>query len=180
MGLLVFARLAVADANGLLQFLNEAQATQALLQLWLEKQSDIFGAYERRVTVAGLCKLIELGCNGDETMKSLQYSKKIEPTSSGRQTRSKTKGKEEFVQVPWLSHAMMILTTEWAGQKERDAENDEDYDEEYDGGKVEELNLGGESVGILLSDLLNCRDLEDLEGEEEEDVKNDPIHDIDI
>ena len=39
---------------------------------------------------------------------------------------------------------------------------------------------GGESVGILLSDLLNCRDLEDLEGEEEEDVKNDPIHDIDI
>ena len=83
-------------------------------------------------------------------MKALQYSKKIEPTSSGRQTRSKTKGKEEFVQVPWLSHAMMILTTEWAGQKERDAQNDEDYededdedyDEEYDGGKVEELNLG--------------------------------------
>jgi len=120
------------------------------LQLWLEKQTDVFGAYERRVTVAGLCKLIELGCNGDETMKALQYSKKIEPTSSGRQTRSKTKGKEEFVQVPWLSHAMMILTTEWAGQKERDAQNDEDYededdedyDEEYDGGKVEELNLG--------------------------------------
>ena len=102
------------------------------------------------MTVAGLCKLIELGCNGDETMKALQYSKKIELTSSGRQTRSKTKGKEEFVQVPWLSHAMMILTTEWAGQKERDAQNDEDYededdedyDEEYDGGKVEELNLG--------------------------------------
>jgi len=186
--LLVFARLAVADTPGLLTFLNSTNATQPLLQLWLEKQTDVFGAYERRVTVAGLCKLIELGCNGDETMKSLQYSKKIEPTSSGRQTRSKTKGKEEFVQVPWLSHAMMILTTEWAGQKERDAQNDEDYededdedyDEEYDGGKVEELNLGGESVGILLSDLLNCRDLEDLEGEEEEDVKNDPIHDIDI
>ena len=49
---------------------------------------------------------------------------------------------------------MMILTTEWAGQKERDAQNDEDYededdedyDEEYDGGKVEELNLGFHSI----------------------------------
>ena len=84
-------------------------------------------------------------------MRTLQFSKKIESTSSGRQTRSKTKGKEEFVQVPWLSHAMMILTTEWAGQKERDAQNDEDYEDEddedydsqeYDGGRVEELNLG--------------------------------------
>ena len=41
-------------------------------------------------------------------------------------------------------------------------------------------SIAGESVGILLSDLMNCRDLEDLEGEEEEDVKQDPIHDIDI
>ena len=39
---------------------------------------------------------------------------------------------------------------------------------------------GGETAGILLSDLLNCRDFEDFEGEEEEDVKNDPINNIDI
>ena len=39
---------------------------------------------------------------------------------------------------------------------------------------------GGNSVGILLSDLLACRELEEFEGEEEEDVKADPIHDIDI
>lgn len=35
-------------------------------------------------------------------------------------------------------------------------------------------------MGILLSDLLACRELEEFEGEEEEDVKADPIHDIDI
>ena len=54
--LLVFARLAIVDAAGLLTFLNANSATTPLMQLWLDKQTDIFGAYERRVTVAGLCK----------------------------------------------------------------------------------------------------------------------------
>jgi hypothetical protein len=181
--LLVFARLAVADANGLLQFLNEAQATQALLQLWLEKQSDIFGAYERRVTVAGLCKLIELGCAGNETIQQTQFRKiKQNETKQTRQTRSKTKGNEQFIQIPWITQAILIITTEWAGQKERDTQNEDDSFDDDSDDEIEAADEqgGDETAGILLSDLLNCRDFEEFEGEEEEDVKNDPINQIDI
>lgn len=189
--LLVFARLAIVDPAGLISFLEGAQATQPLLQLWLDKQADMFGAYERRVTVAGLCKLIERGCvDADETIGRLTYNKKVVVPTTGRQTRSK-KQPEQFEQVQWLSQAMTIVSAEWSTQKERDTldeddENDdedddyEDIDDEGESDRVEEINVGGNSVGILLSDLLACRELEEFEGEEEEDVKADPIHDIDI
>merc|ERR1711935_1188741 len=113
----------------------------------------------------------------------------VTQATQGRQTRSKKKP-DQIVQVPWLSHAMMIVSAEWSTQKERDTydEEDDDDDDEYDDleedsgdlDRVEEINVGGNSVGILLSDLLACRELEEFEGEEEEDVKADPIHDIDI
>ena len=84
--------------------------------------------------------------------------------------------------VPWLGHALLILTTEWAGQRERDTQGDDDSEDEGDSeDEIEGIDLeGGETNAILLSELLNGREFEDLEGEEEEDVKNDPIHDIDI
>ena len=77
--LLVFARLASADPAGLVTFLSSQNALQPLLQLWLEKQVEIFGAYERRVTVAGLCKLLEFAAtNGCSALLSLELKKKIE------------------------------------------------------------------------------------------------------
>ena len=69
--LLVFARLAVADPNGLLNFLNGTQATGPLLQLWLDKQTDIFGSYERRGMINILLflkKLIQMNDHGDDTV----------------------------------------------------------------------------------------------------------------
>jgi hypothetical protein len=76
--LLVFARLASADPQGLVTFLTGQNALQPLLQLWLEKQVEIFGAYERRVTVAGLCKLIEYGVQGNGELLNIPMRKKIE------------------------------------------------------------------------------------------------------
>ena len=77
--LLVFARLASADPQGLVTFLSSQNALQPLLQLWLEKQVEIFGAYERRVTVAGLCKLLEFAAaNGCHALLNLEMKKKIE------------------------------------------------------------------------------------------------------
>ena len=76
--LLVFARLASADTNGLITFLTNQNALQPLMQLWLEKQVEIFGAYERRVTVAGLCKIIEFTALGNMQLLNLQMRKKIE------------------------------------------------------------------------------------------------------
>ena len=77
--LLVFARLASADPAGLVTFLSSQNALQPLLQLWLEKQVEIFGAYERRVTVAGLCKLLEFAATNDcSALLSLEMKKKIE------------------------------------------------------------------------------------------------------
>ena len=40
--------------------------------------------------------------------------------------------------------------------------------------------MSGQARGLLLSELLACRELEDLEGEEEDDVKSDPLHSINI
>ena len=147
--LLVFARLAIVDPAGLISFLEGAQATAPLLQLWLDKQADMFGAYERRVTVAGLCKLIERGCvDGDAVMGSLSYNKKVVQQTTGRQTRSK-KQPDKFEQVPWLSQAMTIVSAEWATQKERDTiDDDDDDDEDYEDldddqeDRVEEINVG--------------------------------------
>ena len=77
--LLVFARLASADPQGLVTFLSSQNALQPLLQLWLEKQVEIFGAYERRVTVAGLCKLLEFAAaNRCHALLNLEMKKKIE------------------------------------------------------------------------------------------------------
>ena len=147
--LLVFARLAIVDPAGLISFLEGAQATAPLLQLWLDKQADMFGAYERRVTVAGLCKLIERGCvDGDAVMGSLSYNKKVVQQTTGRQTRSK-KQPDQYEQVPWLSQAMTIVSAEWATQKERDTiDEDDDDDEDYEDldddqeDRVEEINVG--------------------------------------
>ncbi|CAG5111162.1 Oidioi.mRNA.OKI2018_I69.chr2.g5496.t1.cds [Oikopleura dioica] len=46
--LLVFARLASVETTGLVNFLDSENAFQPLMQLWLEKQCEIFGAYERK------------------------------------------------------------------------------------------------------------------------------------
>ena len=48
------------------------------MQLWLEKQCEVFGAYERKVTVAGLCSLLTLCANGEERLINLSLRKKIE------------------------------------------------------------------------------------------------------
>ena len=104
----------------MIAFLEKTQATAPLLQLWLDKQGDMFGAYERRVTgigsvfkfkkisntkniqqtkVAGLCKLIERGCvDGDAVIAQLMYNKKVTQATQGRQTRSKKKP-DQIVQV---------------------------------------------------------------------------------
>ena len=66
----------------------------------------MFGPYERRVTVAGLCKLVERGCEEaqDGPIGRLSYNKEIiDINQSGRLvtrmvTRSKTKP-ERFEQV---------------------------------------------------------------------------------
>ena len=63
---------------GLISFLTNQNALQPLLQLWLEKQVEIFGAYERRVTVAGLCKIVEFAVQGNMQLLNLQLRKKIE------------------------------------------------------------------------------------------------------
>lgn len=61
-------------------------------------------------------------------------------------------------------------------------EDDEDYDEDssgevdFDDRSESQVN---HNTAILLSELLAGRgDLEDLEGEEEDDVKSDPLHGI--
>ena len=63
-------------------------------------------------------------------------------------------------------------------------DDDEDDYEEDSSGEVEsdEVNFGTNGqTAILLSELLAGRgDLEDLEGEEEDDVKSDPLHGIKI
>ena len=82
------------------------------------------------MTVAGLCKLIELGCSSNGTIQQATYRKLNEKKTNSRQTRSKTKGNEEYITVPWLSQAVLIITTEWAGQKERDTQNDDSFDED--------------------------------------------------
>lgn len=181
--LLVFARLASADTNGLITFLTNQNALQPLLQLWLEKQVEIFGSYERRVTVAGLCKIVEFAVQGNIHLLNLQLRKKIEDVNSGRLTRSKKK-EEKFENVSFLRYALEILATEWAGQRERDAQEDEDEyeddDDEEETDSQEITGISGPAAGLLLSELLACRELENLEGEEEDDVKNDPLHNIDI
>jgi len=203
--LLVFARLASADTNGLVSFLTNQNALQPLIQLWLEKQVEVFGAYERRVTVAGLCKLVEFAVQGNMDLMNLQLRRKIEDVNSGRTTRSKKK-EEKFENISFVGYALTILATEWAGQREREAEDDDDYEDEEDedeldsseyadarekvaqraqaamenNGIAEATGVSGPAARLLLSELLACRELEDFEGEEEDDVKNDPLHSINI
>ena len=77
--LLVFARLASADTQGLLSFLNAKNALQPLMQLWLEKQGEVFGSYERRVTVAGLCTILKFAAqNGNAELLGLTMKRKVE------------------------------------------------------------------------------------------------------
>ena len=47
--------------------------------------------------------------------------------------------------VPWLQQAVRILTTEWVGQKERDAQNDDDFEDDDDDDdelESEEIQIG--------------------------------------
>ena len=126
----------------------------------------MFGAYERRVTVAGLCKLIERGCvDGDAVMGSLSYNKKVVQQTTGRQTRSK-KQPDKFEQVPWLSQAMTIVSAEWATQKERDTiDDDDDDDEDYEDldddqeDRVEEINVGTVFQKLQVTFINYCKKL---------------------
>ena len=61
-----------------------------------------------------------------------------------------------------------------------DEEEYEDEDDEEETDSQEITGISGPAAGLLLSELLACRELEDLEGEEEDDVKNDPLHSINI
>ena len=62
---------------------------------------------------------------------------------------------------------------------------DDEYDDEEDSQEEQETaceitGVSGPAAGLLLSELLACREFEELEGEEEDDVKNDPLHNINI
>ena len=167
--LLVFARLAIADVGGMLSFLEGQQATKAVLQMWLEKQTDMFGTYQRNVTVAGLCRLIGHGCVDDNvTLGQLTID------SNGQQ-------------MPWLARAITIVADEWKAQKERDdADQDDEEEEEEDEDEEEEVTDDREEEedeldfgeGVLLED--EGEDIFVYENEEEDEIKADPIHEIDL
>ena len=68
----------------------------------------------------------------------------------------------------------------WYFNIDDEDEYEDEEDSQEEGDSIEITEMSGQARGLLLSELLACRELEDLEGEEEDDVKSDPLHSINI
>ncbi|XP_015788598.1 importin-9 [Tetranychus urticae] len=207
--IMVFAHLINHDLPTVLDFLSSLpgpsgsqSALEFVLNQWLGRQHMFYGAYESKVSIIALCKLLQnslVNADQDQRLNLNLIRVPGDPmvdSSPGIKTRSKTQNKNErWTLIPCsvkilkllLNEVFCIESTDDISDHEFEDEEEEEEDHSIDENRgPNQCGHGGDSVHVpstqfheLIEAIESDFDEEDEE-EEDEDILNDPISKINL
>ncbi|XP_060587837.1 importin-9-like [Ruditapes philippinarum] len=196
--LVIFARLMYDQMEAVLEFLTSVPdpmgkpALEFVLKEWCARQHLFYGAYERKVMVVALSKLLQHTItNNDARLKDIMVDgdEVITSTSNGPRTRSKSQ--VQWTTIPVVVKIYKLLINELSNQIEqsmstRKGEDPEEEDEGWeddDDDDCGDLQLSGQTLSSLLDDFSNefSTLIDDAEDEEDDpDALSDPVNQLDL
>ncbi|CAG0888327.1 unnamed protein product [Cyprideis torosa] len=174
--ILVFIRLMADKLNAVLDFLSTVpgptgcSALEYVMTEWMGRAPSFFGAYDRKVSVVGMCKVLEHGlATGDPRLASIAFDEEVpSPEQGGRRgVRTRSQRVIRYTPIPLLSKIIKVLIYEFSPEGGCAANGAEGSSE--DSGDDE--NRGNLPSGLL--------DLVDDGDEMDPDVVADPIWQLD-
>lgn len=209
--IMVFAHLINHHLQTVLDFLSSLpgptgsqSALEFVLNQWLTRQHLFYGAYESKVSIMALCKLLENSLVNSYQDQRLNLNLILVPgdpidtnDSPGIKTRSKTAGKEEkWTMIPCSVKILKLLLNEIYCIESVDDLSENDFDEEEEeepeGNNISQhhhFSHGSHTCDSnspcippsQFQDIIDAieSDIDDEE-DEDEDVLNDPISKINL
>ncbi|KAH3881360.1 importin-9-like isoform X2 [Dreissena polymorpha] len=197
--LMIFARLMHDQMDAVLEFLTSVPdpmgkpALEFVLKEWCARQRSVYGAYERKVMVVALSKLLgHIVTSNDARLKSIVVEGDEVQPAAGNGIRTRSKGKVQWTQIPVEVQIYKLLINELSNQIESQqstTQNDDTVEDEEDGDGWEDEDEGGDMPpsGQTLSSLLEefvgeFSTLADEAEEEEDDpdALTDPVNQVNL
>ncbi|RWS09017.1 Importin-9-like protein [Dinothrombium tinctorium] len=194
--IMVFAHLINHNLPTVLDFLSSLpgpsgsqSALEFVLTQWLNRQHLFYGAYENKVSIMALCKLLEhsiVNSNNQDEKLNLNLIRvpgdPISNDSPGIKTRAKSKP-DQWTMIPCSVKILKLLLHE-LDHIDSESFNDESEEEESENESIDDARVITESsFGPLSSEYENIIDQltpEEEDDEEDSDVVNDPMFKIDL
>ena len=195
---MVFAHLLNHDLKTVLDFLSVIpapdgphSALEYVLNQWLSRQHLFYGAYETKVAIMALCKLLEhsvVGTNSNINLNLITVpGEPIITQETGVKTRSRTASKpDEWTTIPCSVKILKLLIHELNHQEfgegcdDSDEESDDDEqngNDSWAGGFGDENSFNAGYHQHVAEEL---EDSEETDEEEDQDVLNDPISKVNL
>jgi len=197
--LLVYAQLIHSQMDAVLNFLQTvpgpsgSPALEFVLTQWCLKQHLFYGAYDCKVSVLALAKLLQHAIHTNDTrLQTFEVRGDLKPTPAGKiRTRSEIlRCADEWTSIPVLVKIYKILIGELAMQIERnstDAVNGDDDDEEEgwedvdEGDELNGADIGDSKYRSILDAIDQCTDdYYDDEETDDPDILNDQVNKINL
>jgi len=157
--IMVYAQLMHTQLNAVINFLcsvpgpNGETALEFVLSQWVERQFLFYGAYETKVSIIALAKLLQHGVVANDT-RLQDINVKGDLVESKARTRSQKRANpDQWTSVPVLVKILKLLLQELASNMDEvlDNDDDDDDDEETD----DEEGSGGPEAFLHVDDLLS-------------------------
>ena len=198
---MVFAHLLNHNLTTVLDFLSlipapngPHSALEYVLTQWLSRQHLFYGAYETKVAIMALCKLLEHSIVGGSNSNNINLNRVTVPgepiisNENGVKTRSKTASKpDQWTTIPCSVKILKLLIHELNHQEFGDGCDDSDEDSDDDDQQQNDSWSGGFSDENNFNSSYHQHSQEDLEDgnesedeEEDQDVLDDPISKVNL
>ncbi|XP_052781923.1 importin-9-like [Mya arenaria] len=196
--LMIFARLMHDQMEAVLEFLTSVPdpmgkpALEFVLKEWCARQHSFYGAYERKVMVVAMVKLLQhIVSTNDSRLKDIVVEGDEIISASGNGIRTRSKAKVEWTTVPVVVKIYKLLINELNNQIESSqsaAQNDSQEDEEEGWEDEEEegagdVQLSGQTLSSLLDEFAGelSTFIDDAEDEEDDpDALLDPVNNVNL
>ncbi len=140
---MVYAQLIHSELEAVLGFLSSVpgptgnSALHFVMSEWVSRQHLFYGAYESKVSLMALAKLLQYGVNNnDDRLNEITVRGEevfTESSTGGPRTRSARAAQpEQWTSVPLLAKIFKLLLMEMNNQMELNEDSEEDEDEEED------------------------------------------------
>ena len=140
---MVYAQLIHSELDAVLGFLSGVpgptgqSALHFVMSEWVSRQHLFYGAYESKVSLMALAKLLQYGVNNnDDRLNEITVrGEEVFSESNGPRTRSARAAKpDQWTSVPLLAKIFKLLLVEMNNQMELNEESDDDDEDEDEGG----------------------------------------------
>ena len=190
---MVYAQLIHTQLNAVINFLcsvpgpNGETALEFVLTKWVERQFLFYGAYETKVSIVALAKLLQYGVASNDT-RLQDINVRGDWIENEARTRSQKRANpDEWTIVPVLVKLFKLLIQELASNMDEVLENSEDEseEEEENGGEMLSPDSNRIASKVALKEIMEDTSKhalfdDDDDDEEDPDAMADPIYKISL